>query len=412
MKVAVDIRTNHRSGIYRYAISLLKTHSFWKTLNNHKTYFLYKDHRFKQDLESFLSQTRTSISEISFHHFSEHNSFLRRNPTVRKFLDDQGIDLYYSFHYLPDWRIEIPFIFTIYDLVRIKHSPFASYSDDQFFKAFGQEEFELMKRDLEELKNFIPSNFKPESDREIFSRFFYAASRYLAIRSQNIFTISESTKNDIVLLLEQPPQKVSVILGATDQDVFNTPGLIDCLPDNLTDKTKYCLFVGLLHERKRFPFLLQALAKVKDLIPRGSKLCVVGHHLSERPDMLEMISYYGINHFVEVIGEVSDQTLAELYRYACAVVIPSIEEGFCLPALEALSCGCEVIATDLPAIREVAGDHAHYFPNDDLESLAKLLQEAFDSNLPKRADKFVNYFSWEKSAEVLAKGLLSSLIQL
>lgn len=168
MRVAIDIRTNHRSGIYRYAISLLKTYSFWPLLNIHKIYFLYQDDHFKQDLEEFLSKSEILTPEISFHRFFEDTGFLRRSLEVRSFLNVQQIDLYYSFHYLPDFRIKVPFVFTIYDLVRIKYSSFASYTDNLFIKTFGEKDFELMKDDLDEIGNFLPLDFKPNKDREVF----------------------------------------------------------------------------------------------------------------------------------------------------------------------------------------------------------------------------------------------------
>jgi glycosyltransferase involved in cell wall biosynthesis len=100
---------------------------------------------------------------------------------------------------------------------------------------------------------------------------------------------------------------------------------------------------------------------------------------------------------VESLGRVSHDELVDLYRRASALVFPSRYEGFGQPVLEALACACPVACSDLPPLREVAGDAAVYFDPDDPESIAAGVREAIargGASGPARAAQF----SWDETA--------------
>lgn len=122
-------------------------------------------------------------------------------------------------------------------------------------------------------------------------------------------------------------------------------------------------------------------------------------------------------HRVRLLSDVSDSHLAVLYRNALAVVVPSLYEGFGLPALEALQCGAPLICSDSTSLPEVVGEAGLYFDPHDREQLASRLTELVQSSAlraelsamgPPQAAKF----SWERSArehwelygEVLRRG--------
>ena len=100
---------------------------------------------------------------------------------------------------------------------------------------------------------------------------------------------------------------------------------------------------------------------------------------------------------VESRGRVSPDELVDLYRRASALVFPSRYEGFGQPVLEALACGCPVACSDLPPLREVAGDAAVYLEPDDPESIAAGVREAIargGASGPQRAARF----TWDETA--------------
>jgi glycosyltransferase involved in cell wall biosynthesis len=103
-------------------------------------------------------------------------------------------------------------------------------------------------------------------------------------------------------------------------------------------------------------------------------------------------------------GFVSDEELAALYDNAQAVIIPSLMEGFALPALEALSRNCIVIASDIPVIKEVCDDAVLYFDPKEYESLKERMIDVltFPKNiesLKEKGQKMVHKYSWEKMAK-------------
>jgi len=103
------------------------------------------------------------------------------------------------------------------------------------------------------------------------------------------------------------------------------------------------------------------------------------------------------------VGYVSDAQLKALYAHAACFVFPSFYEGFGIPPLEAMACGCPVIASTAPAVREVCGDAALYFDPARPEQLADRLRELFaDAALGERlraaGTRRLGFFSWDRSA--------------
>jgi len=125
------------------------------------------------------------------------------------------------------------------------------------------------------------------------------------------------------------------------------------------------LHVGSTVPRKRFETALRVLAGVLADHP-GARLVKVGGRPT--PDHDRLARDLGVAGAVVVLPFLDPAVLAAVYRRADLVLIPSSAEGFGLPAAEALACGAPLLASDLPALREVAGDAATYRPAADPES--------------------------------------------
>ena len=108
-------------------------------------------------------------------------------------------------------------------------------------------------------------------------------------------------------------------------------------------------------------------------------------------------------------GYVDDEDMAPLYAGATSFIYPSLYEGFGLPPLEAMSCGCPVLASDIPVIREVCGEAVLYFDpynvNDIKRAITQYLNESDVIKEKMRQKGFSNIlrFSWEESVQELAK---------
>jgi glycosyltransferase involved in cell wall biosynthesis len=174
-------------------------------------------------------------------------------------------------------------------------------------------------------------------------------------------------------------------------------------PDRAVDlEHPYLLYVGSLYAHKNVETVLAAVA-ADEALPR---VVVVGPaSKGELARLARRVAELGLSGRVEHLGFVSPDELRELYRAAAALVQPSLYEGFCLPVLEAMAAGLPVIASDIPAIRELAGDAARLVENP-LEAsawqaaIAQVATEpATGASLAERGLARAGRFSWDRAAE-------------
>ena len=103
-------------------------------------------------------------------------------------------------------------------------------------------------------------------------------------------------------------------------------------------------------------------------------------------------------------GHISDEELITLYKNATLFVFPALYEGFGLPPLEAMACGCPVIVSNVASLPEVCGDAAYYVDPYNIESIAEGMQkvladESLQQSMREKGLKRAKLFSWEKSAK-------------
>jgi alpha-1,3-rhamnosyl/mannosyltransferase len=203
---------------------------------------------------------------------------------------------------------------------------------------------------------------------------FRAVVPRAARRADHVLTVSERTRRDIVARYGVPEAKVTVTPNGVDP-AFSPGG-----PHH-----GYLLFVGAIQARKDPLAALAAAAAV------GLPLVVAG---PERDPALARALREG---GAELRGYVPKHELAELYRGAAALVLPSRFEGFGLPVLEAMASGTPVVAADEPALREVAGEAAVYAERGDFAAAAaRALAER--ERLSAAGLERAKLFSWQETA--------------
>lgn len=142
-----------------------------------------------------------------------------------------------------------------------------------------------------------------------------------------------------------------------------------------TGRKPYVLFVSNLEPKKGLETLLRAFASLAD---DGLALRIAGRAAWRSGRIVREIQACPGD--VEVLGYVEREALPALYANAAVTVVPSLEEGFGLPVLEAMACGCPVIHSDLPTLRETAGGHGIPFSCGDSTDLAKQIRAVLTSN--------------------------------
>jgi len=166
----------------------------------------------------------------------------------------------------------------------------------------------------------------------------------------------------------------------------------------------FILFVGSLQPRKNIQALLQAWSEISEEFP-AVWLVIAG----DQGPVFKPLKLNAVDR-VSYLGYVPEEDLPGLYAQALLFVLPSLDEGFGLPALEAMACGTPVIVSDGGALPEIVGDAALIFKSSERDTLARAIRECLtnenlSSALIASGFERVGHFSWQNSAELIWKTL-------
>lgn len=169
---------------------------------------------------------------------------------------------------------------------------------------------------------------------------------------------------------------------------------------NITQK-EYILYVGTVEPRKNLRTLIRSFKEIRNRY--DISLVIAGRLVYPSDDIVSYPNKLGINKDVIFTGYVDEETLFHLYNNAKIFIFPSLYEGFGLPPLEAMACGTPVIISDIPPLKEIAGEAALTFDPKDFEELTENIRKILDSeslqnDMIKKGLHRVNEYSWEKTA--------------
>jgi glycosyltransferase involved in cell wall biosynthesis len=216
--------------------------------------------------------------------------------------------------------------------------------------------------------------------------YFRRMIRASAERAEAIVCVSEHTATRLQALLA-PTAPVVVIPHGVDHRRFrlNEPDPmgadgaehdLDRLA-SLGVRPPFVAFTGTLEPRKNVPALVRAMARLAPGHP-DLQLVLAGHRGWGGSEVDAAVTASDLGERVVALGYVDDGMVPALYRQAETVAYPSLEEGFGLPALEALACGAAVVTTSGSAMQEVVGDAAVLVPPGDEEALTGALEALVD----------------------------------
>jgi glycosyltransferase involved in cell wall biosynthesis len=397
--VAFDIRANHDTGVARYGWSLLRAVAPLAAEARWNLLALVRPH---DEARAWATLGDTPGVRVFA---SSDEGFVRRCSWIREFLISHKVDLYFTSHYILDRLCPVPFVFTIHDLTRLRF-PHLSYTDEAFVRRFGDIELDHAREDLAALDAWAIT----PGHGDAFPRYFHAINRYLVHRAERIITVSHSTAHDIETLLDVDRTKLDLVPCGVDMDTFHrqTTSSARTVRRLYGLAGPYLIFVGLTHPNKRFAWLLEQLICERWRFPSGSQLVAVGGHAEQLPDIRSLLADRNADDFLVLTGRVPDAHLAALYSEASALVTASVNEGNNLPPLEAMACGTQVVATDIPPLRETLGLAASFYDPNSGEGLARLAAAALTGTLANRTRLF-RPPAWPTSGRQLVDALSRAL---
>jgi glycosyltransferase involved in cell wall biosynthesis len=355
---------------------------------------------FQPQAFSFPAVLKSSLSEILNNSFVSYDFLPRHHPylvndsrsflvlktlagfTNRIKLDrlSESYDVFHCTHLSPLTVTNLPQVTTVHDIVPLIRPELVS---NQLVLAFAK----LLKSNLR--------------------------------NSTKIIAVSQATKDDLVHYCQVPAAKITVVYEAARAEFqpisiqIATPILqkigVTNNADNadnadIADIAPYFIFVGNIEPKKNVKRLLLAFQQFSMSDSRGCKLVMIGSAawgFDDVKDLMEEMIAAGI---LIHPGYLPNHELPALFSHAQALMLPSLIEGFGLPVLEAMACGCPVITSDIPCIREIAGDAAIKIDplsiEDICQAIAKIANdELLRATLSQLGLAQNKLFSWERCAK-------------
>jgi len=240
----------------------------------------------------------------------------------------------------------------------------------------------------------LSSLWKKAKQRRWYS--FIGMQKRVARAFSHIITVSECAGSDISSEFDIPQNRFRVVPNGINTDIFYPVSGIE------REKGRIIVTNSADTPLKGLFYLLKALAEISKT--RKVRLIVVGTP-KKNGAVVKLIKTLGIGHLVTFTGRIDDGEFVRQYAMAAMAVVPSVYEGFGLPAGEAMACGVPVISTTGGALPEVVGDAGILVPPADHLLLGEAIKALLDS--PERADELgqagykrvQDNFTWKRAAE-------------
>jgi glycosyltransferase involved in cell wall biosynthesis len=238
----------------------------------------------------------------------------------------------------------------------------------------------------------------PEWFRPDFARWYRLLLPLLVHRVRLVVTSSDYSRRKILARFHLPAERVVVIPGGVDRTRFKPW-------NDHPDQSSYILFVGSLEPRKNLEVLLNAWKMIEAKCPHVS-LLIVG----ESGEVFRSSQPSREVGRVRFFGYATENELPDLYARSAMFVLPSLDEGFGLPVLEAMACGTPVVASNRGSLPEVVGDAGLLFDPQDHAGLAAMMLGLLTdpetrTSLREKGLERARLFSWTTAAEKMSEVL-------
>lgn len=362
MKIVIDARMYNESGIGRYIRNLLT-----------KLQSLDKDN------EYFILHLKDDYDKLEYHNnFSKILAdfrWYRLDEQIRlpKLLNSLKPDLVHFPHFNAPLFYKGKFVVTIHDLIHQHFQMRRATTHDPItykIKQFGYNK--VFKNAItKSAKMLVPSNYVKD----------------LLIEAWGV------DKNKIIITYEAVDTKFITIVGTLVRKREEK------VRKKFNIKLPYIFYIGNAHPHKNVEGLIRVFGELREKYPH-LQLVLAGydHYFWQR------IKNENQHEGIIYTGYVDDEELVTLYKNASCFVIPSFEEGFGIPLLEAMACSCPVVSSNAGALPEIGENACLYFDPHDVEDCIDKIDKVLNSEqlrneLIKKGQKRVKLFSWERLAK-------------
>lgn len=258
--------------------------------------------------------------------------------------------------------------------------------------------------------DLTPIVFPDVFPRGIKGELKWQMQRFALKKANGIITDSECSEKDVIKFIGARESKIDVVYLAAGEE-------FEVLEQNEKDITalrkkynlpdKFVLYVGDVTWNKNLPRLIDAIQTTNIPLVMIGKSLVNESYDKNNPwnhDLARVQELVINDKNIIRLGFVDTNDLVSIYNIATLFVMPSLYEGFGLPILEAMSCGCPVITTKEGSLKEVAGSAAYFVDGYNLKAIANGIEEVFNNKslqdeLRNKGFENIKKFSWEKTSK-------------
>jgi glycosyltransferase involved in cell wall biosynthesis len=247
--------------------------------------------------------------------------------------------------------------------------------------------------------------YYPEAHTRFSRLYLHLSTMYSARVARRVIAISEATKRDLIERYRIQPQKIRVVYHGCDEAFAPVldPMVLQAASAKYGIEGAYCLHVGTLQPRKNLGLLVEAWDILRERMASPPRLLLAGKRGWLYESLVRSVEERGLGDLIRFADYVERADLPALYSGALALTFPSLYEGFGLPALEAMSCGTPVIASNVSSIPEVVGDAGLLLDPHDAAAWAGAVDRLAAAEVARRDMSRLGMeraagFTWERCA--------------
>ncbi|MCC6967300.1 MAG: glycosyltransferase family 4 protein [Nitrospira sp.] len=279
------------------------------------------------------------------------------------------------------WEQVAPLLVGPYDVLHFPYDSCAAWKRGKFVTT------------IHDVKPLLFPELRPRANLNSRIEDWLVGDRWQTI--DQVITVSEHSRRDLLAHVPLRPEQVTVTSLGLDAGRFRPA-------EQPRERKPYVFCVAGADPTKNVGLLIDEFAALPETLRRRFDLLLAGD-VCKRQDIRAAVERHGLSAQTTLVGVVSDRELVDYYQQAALFVFPSLYEGFGLPVLEAMGCGCPVICSNASSLPEVAGDAAVLFDPHERGRLADELSRVLASpelrdELRSRGLARAREFSWDRTA--------------